>query len=119
MSAADVTRLANTAILRCAGRIDLSNAESFREQLLDCLSTATVIVDLSQVEYVSSAGLRSLMIAAKAAKAADLELAVAALTPAVKEIFTISRFDLVVPCFTSVRDAVAKLDPAALAEFDG
>ena len=41
-----------------------------------------------------------------------------ALQPVVKEIFTISRFDLVVPCFETVRDALAKLDPGALASFE-
>jgi anti-sigma B factor antagonist/stage II sporulation protein AA (anti-sigma F factor antagonist) len=113
-------RLPHSAILRPAGRIDLSNAEPFKEALLEAVATAktAVILDLSGIEYVSSAGLRSLMIASKTAKPRGVALGVAALRPVVKEIFTISRFDLVVPCFDTVRDAVAKLDPAALASFD-
>ena len=35
--------------------------------------------------------------------------------PIVKEIFTISRFHLVLPCFETVRAALAQLDPPALA----
>lgn len=120
MVEASETQLGSSVILRSAGRIDLSNAESFKERLLACLATAktALVVDLSRVEYVSSAGLRSLMIVSKAAKPQGVELAVAALSPVVREIFTISRFDLVVPCFGSVRDAVEKLDAAALAQFD-
>lgn len=69
-------------------RIDLSNADSFKDALLANLSAASkvMIVDLSSVEYVSSAGLRSLMIAFKAAKAQSKTFAIAALRPLTREI---------------------------------
>jgi anti-sigma B factor antagonist/stage II sporulation protein AA (anti-sigma F factor antagonist) len=110
----------NSAILRPAGRIDLANAEPFKDALLAAVAAArtAVILDFSGIEYVSSAGLRSLMVASKTARPRGVALGVAALQPVVKEIFSISRFDLVVPCFETVRDAVAKLDPGALASFD-
>jgi anti-anti-sigma regulatory factor len=38
--------------------------------------------------------------------------------PVVKEIFEISRFTLVFETFASVRDALSRLSPAALKEFD-
>jgi hypothetical protein len=38
--------------------------------------------------------------------------------PIVKEIFTISRFNLVFPCFDTVREAIDKLDPTALSAYD-
>jgi anti-sigma B factor antagonist len=101
-------------------RIDLSNADPFRDSLLAALSSASklMIVDLSRVEYISSAGLRSLMIALKAAKAEDKAFAVASLQPLTKEIFAISRLDLVFSLFDGVRDAIQGLAPHALAEFD-
>jgi anti-sigma B factor antagonist/stage II sporulation protein AA (anti-sigma F factor antagonist) len=113
-------QLEGSVILRPAGRIDLSNAEPFKNALLDAVAAAktAVFLDLSGIEYVSSAGLRSLMIASKTAKPRGVALGVAALRPVVKEIFTISRFDLVVPCSDTLREAVAKLDPAALAKLD-
>jgi anti-sigma B factor antagonist/stage II sporulation protein AA (anti-sigma F factor antagonist) len=109
-------RLANSVILQPAGRLDLSNADGFKQELLEAVAAATaaVVLDLSRIEYVSSAGLRSLLIASKAATPRGVKLAVAALQPVVKEIFTISRFHLVVPCFETVRDAFGRLDPAAL-----
>ncbi len=102
------------------GRIDLENADGFTAALLSALPTApkALIVDLSSVEYISSAGLRSLMIALKAAKSQNTALAVAALRPLTREIFGISRFDLVFSLFDSVRDAVASLAPQAVAQFD-
>jgi anti-sigma B factor antagonist/stage II sporulation protein AA (anti-sigma F factor antagonist) len=116
----DQKLLADSAILRPEGRIDLSNADLFRDALLEAVAgaKAAVVLDFSRVEYVSSAGLRSLMIASKAGAARGVTLSVAAMQPIVKEIFTISRFHLVLPCFETVREALAKLDPPALASHD-
>ena len=110
--------LADSVILLPAGRIDLSNAEAFREILLKAVAAAkaAVILDLSRIEYISSAGLRSLMIASKAGTQRGVKLGVSAMQPIVKEIFTISRFHLVFACFDTVRDAIGKLDPPALSE---
>jgi anti-sigma B factor antagonist/stage II sporulation protein AA (anti-sigma F factor antagonist) len=85
--------------------------------LLEAVSAANpaVVLDFPGVEYVSSAGLRSLMIASKTGAARGVKLAVAAMHPIVKEIFTISRFHLVLPCFETVRAALAQVDPSALA----
>jgi anti-anti-sigma factor len=85
-------------ILSPAGRIDNDSSPG-----------AAVLVDLSSVEYVSSAGLRALMMGSKQSKAANGRLAVAALGPVVREIFEISRFSLVVQVFDTTADAVAAL----------
>lgn len=113
-------RLSDSVILRAHGRVDLSNADLFKQDLLKAVEAAktAVVLDLTGLEYVSSAGLRSLIIASKAAAARGVALGVAALQPVVREIFTISRFHLVIASFETVREAVAKLDPAALARFD-
>jgi anti-sigma B factor antagonist/stage II sporulation protein AA (anti-sigma F factor antagonist) len=112
--------LGNSVILRPDGRIDLSNADVFKDALLGAVAAArtAVVLDLSGIEYLSSAGLRSLIIASKTATGRGVTLGVAAMQPIVKEIFTISRFHLVVPCFEAVRDALSKLDPPALASYD-
>jgi anti-anti-sigma factor len=112
--------LGSSVILRPEGRIDLTNADVFKDALLGSVAAAksAVVLDLSQTGYLSSAGLRSLMIASKTGTSRGVTLAVAAMQPIVKEIFTISRFHLVLPCFETVREALAKLDPAALAGFD-
>ena len=108
-----------SVVLSPIGRIELTTAEPFREQLLAALDglgglPGAVVIDCAHLDYVSSAGLRALMIASKAAKARGFGLGVAAMQPVVREIFTISRFDLVIACFESVRDALASLDPAAV-----
>lgn len=108
----------DVVLAEAGGRIDLSNADAFLSSLNGAMARAKtgVVIDLSGVDYVSSAGLRSLMIAFKAAKADGKTLALAALQPLLMEIFTISRFNLVFPIFPSVRAAVEKVAPASLAQ---
>ena len=100
----------NILILSPAGRIDNDSSPAFQAKLLAALTPgAVVLVDLSSIEYVSSAGLRALMMGSKQSKAANGRLAVAALGPVVKEIFEISRFSLVVQVFDTPADALAAL----------
>jgi anti-anti-sigma factor len=103
-----------------SGRIDLSNADDFTAALSAALgeSKAALILDLSKVDYISSAGLRSLMITLKASKGENKSFGVAALQPMLAEIFTIARLNQVIPIFQTTREAVAKLAPDALAQFD-
>jgi len=100
------------ALVLCPkGRIDNDTAQAFQLRLLAGLaeSGSVVVVDLAGVEYMSSAGLRALMVASKHAKANQCKVGVAALQSVVKEIFAISRFSFVVPVFDTPGDALAKL----------
>ena len=69
------------------------------------------MLDLGGVDYIASIGLRVLMLASRQARAQGGTIAVAALQPLVREIFEISKFTLVFPCFASVAEALA--GPAA------
>lgn len=117
-------RLADTIVLSPAGRIDHATAEPFREALLAGLGTCApgkdhVVLDLGGVEYVASAGLRALMLAAKQVKTQGGTLVVAALQPVVREVFEISKFTLLFKTYASVRDALAAISPGALGALDG
>jgi anti-anti-sigma factor len=112
------TRQADVLVTRPAGHIDQAHADDFlvalRIALAGCKSDATaLLIDFSAVDYISSVGLRALMLTAREAKADGIRLAVAALTPLVQEIFQISRFDLVVAVHPTLESALAALSPAA------
>lgn len=98
-------------ILLPVGRIDNDTSPEFQARLLASLTTAAaaVLIDFSRVEYISSAGLRALMMGSRQAKAVKGRLAVAALGPVVKEIFEISRFSLVVQVYETAAEALAAL----------
>lgn len=113
-------RYADVLVVAAGGRIDYMNAEEFKSALLPHLANCRaggdkVILDLSRLEYISSAGLRVLMISAKEAHAAQGRLVAVSLQPVVREIFEISRFTLVFDIYGSPQDAMGELSTAALA----
>jgi anti-sigma B factor antagonist len=110
-------------VLAPQGRLDHANCEAFQADLAQhseaCKRDAAVLVlDLSGVEYVSSAGLRCLMIAARDAKARTGRIMVAAMQPVVAEIFQISRFNLVLEAFPTLGEALASVSPQAAQAFE-
>ena len=105
------------------GRLDHDNCEMFQRDLATELQAcekdhASLVLDMSGVEYVSSAGLRCLMIAAKQAKSHAGRIVIAAPQAVVAEILQISRFNLVLPVFGTTREAVASVSPQAAQAFD-
>ena len=114
---------ADTAVVAPVGRLDHDNCEAFRAGLQPLLDRALasrqrIVVDLSGLEYVSSAGLRCFMLAAKQAGTQGGKIVLAALRPVVAEIFQISRFDMVFELHPSVRAALAAVSAEAAAAFD-
>jgi len=106
-------------VLSPAGRIDHSHAEEFQQALAphlrDCVKDgAPLVIDFSGVNYISSIGLRALMVAIKQVKAQGGRMVLAALTPLVLEVFKISRFDMLFEIFADRPAALAAL--AALGE---
>jgi anti-anti-sigma factor len=105
-------RTDKAVIVEASGRIDMVTEGRLRAHLLPLVSgkkAEIVVLDFSGVQYISSAGLRVLMIAAKDAKTSGSKIAVAALQPHVNEIFEISRFNKVIPCHATVDEAIAAL----------
>jgi anti-sigma B factor antagonist/stage II sporulation protein AA (anti-sigma F factor antagonist) len=115
--------LANVVLAAPAGRIDHPNARALEQALQPVLgdagrSAVALVLDFAQVDYISSMGLRALMVAAKTMRARGQRIAVSGLTPAVREIFAIARFDHVLEVFPAVRDALRDISPAALQAYD-
>jgi anti-sigma B factor antagonist/stage II sporulation protein AA (anti-sigma F factor antagonist) len=99
------------------GRLDHAQAKAFEAALAPHLTECTpagspLVLDFTQVVYISSVGLRVLLLAAKQVKAQQGQIVVAALTPVVTEVFQVSHFNLVLPVFSDVAAAVARLTPA-------
>jgi anti-sigma B factor antagonist len=115
--------VADVLVLAPAGRLDHESVDAFLTDLKPLLDEAFaaghgVLFDLSDLEYVSSAGLRCFMLAAKQAKATSSRMAVAAPRPVVAEIFEISRFNMVFKVFPAMREALAFLSADAAAAFE-
>jgi anti-anti-sigma factor len=116
-------RYGDALVLSPIGRLDHDSSEGFRSELQPLLDESTregacIVLDLSGLEYVSSAGLRCFSLAAKQARAQGGKIVVAAMTPLVAEIFQISRFDMLFEIHPGVREALAAVSPRALAAFE-
>ena len=102
------------------GRVDHATAADFERAVVTLLDAAAgtrggLVFDLERVSYISSVGLRVLMIASKAVRARGARIAVAAMQPVVAEILEICRFGAVVEVFGTLDEALAAMSPAAAA----
>lgn len=103
---------ANLVMVR--GRIDHGSSMTFSELLHPHLEKCKkgnppLILNFSGVDYISSAGLRALMIATRFSRNQGGRLGIAEFQPLVREVFGISRFDLVIPCFDTLEAALGEL----------
>jgi len=107
-----------TTVLSPAGRIDHTHADAFKLALDPHLAACTkdgapLVLDFSGVDYISSIGLRALMVAIKQVKPQGGRMVLAALQPLVLEVFTISRFDMLFEIFPDRAAALAAVGGAA------
>ncbi|MBX3650351.1 MAG: STAS domain-containing protein [Burkholderiales bacterium] len=109
-------RRENTGVVAVRGRIDHLNATAFHDALKPylegCRDGNGLVLDLSGLDYISSAGLRIFMIAAKQVRTGNGRIAVAQMQPLVREIFEISHFHLVYEIFSTLDEGVAALGRA-------
>jgi anti-sigma B factor antagonist/stage II sporulation protein AA (anti-sigma F factor antagonist) len=109
---------ADVVVVAPTGRIDHTTAPAFERFVVPLLAPAagaagSLLFDFERVSYISSVGLRVLMIAGRSMRSRGGRLAVAALSPVVAEIMAISRFGSVLEIHPTVDAALAALSPAA------
>lgn len=94
-----------------AGSIDASTSPNVEEAVNAAIVAGSrkLIFDMRGVNYISSAGLRALLMAAKKAKAAGGGAAVYGVQAGVEEVFTVAGFGRIVPVVSTDAEARAKL----------
>jgi stage II sporulation protein AA (anti-sigma F factor antagonist) len=78
--------------------------------LLEAVKTGpqNVLLDFSQLDYISSAGLRVLLVVTRALQEKQGAMALCALKPALKNVFDIAGFSQFFPIHTSLEEATAQ-----------
>ena len=90
------------------GRVDEASANQFTERLIDAASAGgRIVLDLAQVSYMSSRGLRALTLAQRKGVEAGATIVLARPGTTLREILAISRYDLVFRVTETVEDALA------------
>ena len=94
-------------LLQVAGSIDASTSPQVEHAVTVAIGRGgrRLIFDMRDVNYISSAGLRAILMAAKQAKSASGAVAVFGLQPEVAEVFTVSGFGKIVPVAGSEAEA--------------
>ncbi len=97
-------------IVKASGRMDAISAPEFEKSCLEWIQggESTMVVDLEGLEYMSSAGLRSILIVGKKLKAMGGTLSFSSLTPNVAHVFSISNFGAMFPVHGSLDEALGK-----------
>lgn len=97
----------NALILRLVGRLDVSTATIFDARLKRAGSDENrLVIDCSQLEYISSAGLRVFLVIGKRLKLVDGKMAVFGLSSSVRATFDQTGFSTLLPIFTDEATAV-------------
>jgi anti-anti-sigma factor len=82
-------------VVKVSGRLDSSTAQAAEETFTQVLGRQSphLALDMSRLEYISSAGLRVLLVVAKKLQQAKGKMVLFGLVPNVREVFSISGFD--------------------------
>lgn len=90
-----------------AGRMDIAGTAEIENQLAAVLTarSISVILDLAEVSYLASIGIRALILNARAVTRRGQRLVLAAATPAVAEVLSVSGVDQLIPLYPDVSSA--------------
>ncbi len=98
-------------VVEARGRLDANLAPELDAQLTALLAAghARVIVDFAQVSYISSSGLKTLLVALRTARRQGGDVRLCALSERVREVFVLSGFHKVFAIHATEREAAAAL----------
>jgi len=99
-------------ILKPNGRVDGQNALDFQSAIDSTIgdSSLAVILDLSELDYISSAGLRVILLLAKTLRSRSVQFSMCAISDSVKEVFEISGFGKIIATHDSREEALATIN---------
>jgi len=104
-----VERHDDYVLCRPAGELDAYTVAQFREALTELAEESYVLVDLSDVPFMASAGLGALIGGIRRARENDGDVAVACNRPALTRLLHTTGFDRIVPVRETVEEAVLAL----------
>ncbi len=95
-------------ILGLNGRLDATTANDFEQQLMARIADGSVklVLDLENMDYISSAGLRVLLKAVKELKAKSGTLYLCHVKDYVREVFDLSGFVTFLPIYETLEESL-------------
>lgn len=95
-------------VVALGGQIDSTASQEFEEKILEILDrgVSTLTVDFQNVKFISSAGLRVLLLAAKKVKPLGGQVVLCSMAKDVREVFDISGFSSIFSIYDNVNEAL-------------
>jgi anti-sigma B factor antagonist len=97
-------------VVTVAGRLDITNSETFELSVLDRFSSKRlpVVVRMSGVSYMSSSGVRALLAIYHALRKHGKSLIITELSTAVQKIISVTELDRVFPVVEGLENALQR-----------
>lgn len=99
-------------VCRPVGELDAYTVTQFREALASFAGSSRLVIDLSDVPFMDSAGLGALIGGIRRARENDGEVAVACSRPTLTRLLHTTGFDRIVPVAENLASALEALDAA-------
>jgi anti-anti-sigma factor len=101
----------NAVVVTLSGRLDAVTAPEFEKSIRDLIDSGNsrIVVDFEQLDYISSAGLRGLLLMAKLLNAKSGHACLANVTGNVKSVFDMCGFCSMFKIENSVAEALAAI----------
>lgn len=97
----------NHTTVTIAGRLDASTSGDLENKIVEIIDNGAkkVIIDFNDLDYISSSGLRVLLISAKKCNAGSIYLALCNMKSHIKEVFDIAGFTPIFNIFEDLPEA--------------
>lgn len=98
-------------VVRVKGRVDTATASSVEKRLVESINKGNkqLILDFANVSYLSSTGLRAILVVVKKIKSLSGRLIICNLIPNVRDVFIMTGFDQLIQCENSESEAFKKI----------
>ncbi len=102
-----ITQNSGVVVIKLDGRLDFNSSTEISSKLMETVEeNKHIVIDMSKCSYVSSSGLRILLVLGKRAKQLGETIVLASLTYDVQDIMEMTGFGSIFHCYDSLDEAV-------------
>ncbi|MFC4278992.1 STAS domain-containing protein [Achromobacter aloeverae] len=107
----NIARIGSIIVVSPEGQINSANAAAIEAELIALVDAGQrqAVLDLSRLNYLSSAGLRVILVLAKRLKQQDGALVLCGMSSQVREVFDVSGFLAILAVTDTREQAIARL----------
>jgi len=104
-------RTAEVLVIHVEGQLAAVTVAEFEKEVFSLIQQTVqhVLIDFKKLDYISSQGLRSLLILAKEQKLKEKKLALCCLNETINDVFRISGFDTIISVYPTIEEGLSFL----------